>query len=81
MNLIEMKKILEDHFNEQPSNGARRHIIFWYDEEGQFALDIDTIELENARILKLHENNAFQIKYQLEKVDPDSNYLVYSPLP
>lgn len=51
MNLIEMKKILEDHFNEQPSNGARRHIIFWYDEEGQFALDIDTIELENARIL------------------------------
>jgi len=81
LNFSEVKKILEDHFNEQPSGGARRNIIFWYDEEGQFAHDIDTIELENARILKLNETNAFQIKYQLEMADTVANYLIYSPLP
>lgn len=81
MNLSEVKRILEDRFNEQPQGGVRRQIIFWYDEEGQFARDIDELELANARILKLYTNNAFHIKYQLEKVDLESNYLLYSPLP
>lgn len=81
MNLAKVKKILEDHFNEQPSRGARRNIIFWYDEEGQFAHDMERMELTNARILFLQPNNSFQIKYQLEKADPESNYLIYSPLP
>jgi uncharacterized protein (TIGR02687 family) len=81
MNLSEVKRILDERFNEQPQSGARRQIIFWYDEEGQFARDIDELELANARILKLHTNNAFHIKYQLEKVDRESNYLLYSPLP
>ena len=81
MNLSEVKRILDERFNEQPQSGARRQIIFWYDEEGQFARDIDELELANTRILKLHTNNAFHIKYQLEKVDRESNYLLYSPLP
>ena len=34
MNLAEVKKILENHFNEPPLKGAKRNIIFWYDEEG-----------------------------------------------
>ena len=77
----EVKKILESHFNEQPPGSARRNIVFWYDEEGQFVNDIDEIALENAQVLKLYEDNAFFIKHQVEKADPNSNYLLYSPLP
>ncbi|AZR71958.1 TIGR02687 family protein [Anoxybacter fermentans] len=79
MNLNEIKKKLEEHFSKEPTGGKKRHIVFWYDEEREFVEDIDELQLENARILKLKDNNAFFIKYQLEKVDTESNYLIYSP--
>lgn len=81
MNLNQIKKTLEEQFDEQPPPGARRQILFWYDEEGQFVNDIDELDLANARILKLNPNNAFYVKHQLEKIDRESNYLLYSPLP
>lgn len=81
MNLNEIKEKLEEHFSKEPAEGKKRHIIFWYDEEGEFVEDIDELQLENAKVLKLKDNNAFFIKYQLEKVDTESNYLIYSPMP
>lgn len=80
MNLTEVKRILEENFNKEPSEGKKRHIVFWYDEEGEFVEDIDELKLANAKILKLSNNNAFYVKYLLEKDDPESNYLIYSPL-
>jgi len=80
LNFVEVKKILEENFSKEPTEGKNRNIIFWYDEEGEFVEDIDELKLENAKILKLTDNNAFYIKYQLEKEDPESNYLIYSPL-
>ena len=81
MNLNQIKKTLEEQFSEKPPPGAQRQILFWYDEEGQFVHDIDELVLANARILKLHHNNAFQVKYQLEKIDLESNYLLYASFP
>ncbi len=85
MNLKRLKNRLEESFGKTPSNGRSRHIIFWYDEEGEFAQDIDELGLDNAKILKIESNNAFYIKYKLEKEDSTSNYLLYSsmakPLP
>jgi len=81
MNLGEIKRILEENFSQEPSDGKRRNIIFWYDEEGEFVDDIDELQLENAKIIKLEDNNAFFVKYQLEKADTESNYLIYSPMP
>ncbi|MCR6544418.1 BREX-1 system phosphatase PglZ type A [Dehalobacterium formicoaceticum] len=78
MDLIQVKKILEENFNNEPREGQRRHIIFWYDGEGEFVEDIDELKLDNAKILKLTEHNAFYTKYRLEKEDTNSNYLVYS---
>ena len=79
MNLDEIKKVLDESFSRAPSEGKKRNIIFWYDEEGEFVDDIDEVSLENAKILKLTDNNSFYIKYILEKEDTDSNYLIYSP--
>lgn len=80
MNLEEIKGILEENFD-KPREGKKRHIIFWYDGEGEFAEDIDNLELNNAKIWKLHDNNNFKTKYQLEVVDPETNYLIYSSNP
>ena len=79
MNLLEVKKILEEIFNKEPVEGKKRNIVFWYDDEGEFAEDIDELKLDNAKIIKLADNNSFHIKYLLEKEDTESNYLLYSP--
>jgi uncharacterized protein (TIGR02687 family) len=81
MNLSEIKKILDENLNKQPSDGKKRNIIFWYDEDAEFVEDINELQLENAKIIYLTENNSFYIKHLLEKEDTDSNYLIYSPNP
>lgn len=79
MNLNEVKKILEENFHKKPAEGKKRNIVFWYDEEGEFVEDIDELNLANATLIKLSDNNVFYIKYLLEKKDLKSNYLIYSP--
>lgn len=59
--------------------GEVRKLVFWYDSNGDFAADIDTIELNNAKVLHLEQNNQFYIKYFLECEDTTTNYLVYAP--
>lgn len=61
--------------------GDTRKLVFWYDEKGEFAEDIDSIELANAKVYKLGQNNQFYTKYFLEKVDTTTNYLIYAPFP
>lgn len=80
MNLTEIKKNLDKMFKDEPSQGAKRNIIFWYDEEGGFSEDIDSLELENAKLLKLYDNNEFYIKYYIEEMDAENNLLIYSPI-
>ena len=80
MNLTEVQKKLEESFQQKIPKGGCRSIIFWYDEENEFVEDIPKLELGDGKVLILEENNAFSIKYILEKEDPTSNYLIYSPL-
>lgn len=77
MNLDEIRKVLNDMF-EKPTYEKKRHIVFWYDEEAGFTEYIDELNLENARIIKLTENNFFYVRYEIEKVDTDSNILIYT---
>ncbi len=79
MDLTQVKTLLEDMFNKELDDGKKRHIIFWYDDDGEFQEDINELSLENAKILKLNKNNYFYAKYQLEKADTESNYLIYAP--
>ena len=39
------------------------------------------IELENARVYYLEQDNQFYTKYFLERVDTTTNYLIYAPFP
>lgn len=81
MNLTEVKKSLERQFARELSQGSVRNIVFWYDEEGVFAGDIDSLELEGVKIIKLYDNNMFAVKFYIEETYTDGNLLVYSPLP
>ena len=36
MNLKEIKNVLTETFNKELDYGKKRHIIFWYDEEGEW---------------------------------------------
>lgn len=76
---LNLKQII-DKLNTEFS-GDTRKLVFWYDEKGEFAEDIDGIELANAKVYKLEQGNQFYTKYFLEKVDTTTNYLVYAPFP
>jgi uncharacterized protein (TIGR02687 family) len=81
MNLTEVEKALERQFARELMQGNVRNIVFWYDEEGVFAEDIDRLALEGAKLIKLYDNNMFAIKLYIEETDTTGNLLVYSPLP
>lgn len=81
MNLTEIKKILDENLNKEPSYGRRRNIIFWYDEEAEFVEEVGELELDNAKKIHLDKYNSFYIKHLLERDDVISNYLIYSPSP
>lgn len=81
MNLTEVKKSLERQFTRELSQGAKRNIIFWYDEEGVFAEDVDKLMIPDVKVIKLYDNNMFAVKLYIEETDQESNLLVYSPLP
>ena len=61
------------------NKSSSRNIIFWYDKEGQYADEIDTIQLAHARLQKLTKTNSLQTKYLIEHEDTQSNFLIYAP--
>ena len=76
LNLKEIVDKLNTEFT-----GDTRKLVFWYDEKGEFAEDIDSIELANAKVYKLKKGNQFYTKYFLEREDTTTNYLIYAPFP
>lgn len=61
--------------------GETRKLVFWYDDRAEFADDIDTLELVNAKVYRLEPDNQFYTKYFLERIDRTTNYLIYAPFP
>ena len=61
--------------------GDTRKLVFCNDANAEFITDIDTIELENAKVYRLEQNNQFRTKYFLEREDTTTNYLIYAPFP
>lgn len=76
---LNLKQII-DKLNTEFASDVRK-LVFWYDAGAEFVSDIDTIELENAKVLKLERDNQFYIKYFLEREDTTTNYLIYAPFP
>lgn len=77
MSELNLKQIT-DKLNSEFASDVRK-LVFWYDANAEFQEDIDSIELENAKVLHLEPDNQFYIKYFLEREDTTTNYLVYAP--
>lgn len=71
-------KQITDKLNSEFASDVRK-LVFWYDANAEFQEDIDSIELENAKVLHIEPDNQFYIKYFLEREDTTTNYLVYAP--
>ena len=79
MDIAEIVQELNRRFALPLKEYYERHIIFWHDPEGEFAEEIDTLQLDNAKVLKLTGKNQFLTKKILSHDDLESNYLVYVP--
>lgn len=58
----------------------KRRIVFWHDEDVEFADAIDELELPGVNIIKLTGTNNFAVKKLLSSDDLTGDYLVYDPL-
>lgn len=73
-------KQIEDRLNAEFAGDVRK-LIFWYDDNGDFAGDIDSLALTGAKVYHLQPDNQFYTKYFLERVDTSNSYLIYAPFP
>ncbi len=76
---LNLKQII-DRLNLEFS-GETRKLVFWYDDKAEFEEDMDSVELENAKVYRLEKDNQFYTKYFLEREDTTTNYLIYAPFP
>lgn len=58
----------------------QRRIIFWHDEDGEFAEAVNELALSGVTLVKLTGKNNFAVKKLLAADDLTSDYLVYDPL-
>lgn len=79
MSELKYNQIVDKLNTEFASEGRR--LVFWYDDNGYFADDVDAMPLQNAKIWHLTPTNQFRTKILLEREDSQSNYLIYAPFP
>ncbi|MDN5289840.1 MAG: BREX-1 system phosphatase PglZ type A [Acetivibrionales bacterium] len=76
MNLQTIQEKLNEEFR-----SSERKLVFWYDDNAEFAEEIDSLQLDNAKLHKLTGDNVFYTKYFLECEDQENSYLIYAPFP
>jgi len=76
---MDLKRIQEKLNTEFKS--SERKLVFWFDDNGEFASEINDITLDNAKVYRLQKDNIFYTKYFLEMEDRETNYLVYASFP
>ena len=57
---LNLKQII-DRLNAE-FTGDTRKMVFWYDDKGEFAEDMDNVELANAKVYRLQPENQFYTK-------------------
>ena len=79
MTELNLKQII-DRLNAE-FTGDTRKLVFWYDDKAEFVENIESVELENAKVYLLKPDNTFMTKRFLEREDTTTNYLIYAPFP
>ena len=54
---LNLKQII-DRLNAE-FTGETRKLVFWYDDKAEFAEDMETVELQNAKVYHLQPDNQF----------------------
>ncbi|MDY6352531.1 MAG: hypothetical protein SPL57_05765 [Lachnospiraceae bacterium] len=80
MDLLAIGQELNRRFLEPLPEFYKRRIIVWYDEEKEFAEEISSLELTNAKVLCLTGSNNFVVKKTLAIDEPTQNFLIYNPI-
>ena len=80
MDLATISQELNKRFLASLPEFYKRRIIVWYDEEQEFVDQLDDLKLHNAKLLRLSENNNFEIKRILAVDEPTENFLLYNPI-
>ena len=79
---MDNEKIIEDlnrRFAEPLKEFYNRRIIFWIDDDGEFADEISSMVLANAKVVCLTGGNTFLVKKMITADDTTSNFLIYRP--
>ena len=71
MDLDDILKDLEKRFKEPYPEFYNRRIILWLDQEKEFEDKIDGLELSPVKIVKMAQNNKFEIKKLLSYEDQE----------
>ena len=53
-----------------------RRIVFWHDPEGQYAPEVDGLDLPGIHTIRV-ANDEFAVKNQLLHAEPEGKFLVY----
>ena len=80
MDLQTIGQELNRRFSEALPEFYKRRIVVWYDEEGEFADQIEGLELYDAKVLRLTESNNFAIKKTIAVEEPTQNFLIYNSM-
>ena len=75
-----IKLRLAERFAAPLTEFHKRRIVFWHDEDGEFAEAVDELALGSVILVKLTGKNNFAVKKLLAADDLISDYLVYDPL-
>ncbi len=75
-----IKSRLAERFTAPLTEFHKRRIVFWHDEDGEFADGVDELDLPGVTVVKLTGANNFAVKKLLSADDVAGNYLVYDPL-
>lgn len=76
---MNIQEILQEMLGGEPENGNTRNILFWYDADREFEHEINELSSENTKVVVLSDNNAFQVKYDIEVAHTEYNFLIYAP--
>ena len=80
MLLEAIRSRLVERFGEALTEFHRRRIVFWHDESGEFAEQVDGLSLEGVTVIKLTGRNNFAVQKLLTVDDLTGDYLVYNPI-
>ena len=75
-----IKLRLTERFAAPLTEFHKRRIVFWHDEDGEFADGVDELDLPGVTVVKLTGKNNFAVKKLLSADDLTGDYLVYDPL-